>query len=473
MNYRLRALVFAMAALLTLVIAQPRMTARTAPANADPSQAFAYFSETSHNLGFDFKRFYTEHGGIDIFGLPLTEPFLDANDVQVQYFERARFELRPDLPEAFRVTLSHVGRLATEGRADSAFAWQQGASAADRRFFPEAGHSLGGAFRWFWQQHGGLAVFGYPISEEFTEINPNDGQPYLVQYFERARFEYHPEHRGTDYEVMLGQLGRQLLERDPRAQAAAAPAHPITLLGEATTSYATSASERYHNIARAVAMFDGVMVPANTEFSFNAVGDFSEANGFVDGYAIVGGQLERVVGGGLCQVSTTLFRAVSNAGLQITRRQGHTFIVYFYENILGFDATVYTPSVDFRWFNDSLGPTYIAAASDPATARVTFAIWGYDDGRSVTYEGPYTRNWTQPGSPVWQYDAALPAGAVRQLVHGRPGVDVNYIRTVTLPDGQTLHNDNFYTHYHPWEDFYLYGPDVEPPDDVTILPPKQ
>ena len=73
-----------------------------------------------------------------------------------------------------------------------------------------------------------------------------------------------------------------------------------------------------------------------------------QASGFVDGYAIVGGRLEKVVGGGLCQVSTTLFRAVSNAGLEVTKRQGHTYVVYFYENILGFDATVFSPSLDFR-----------------------------------------------------------------------------------------------------------------------------
>ena len=85
--------------------------------------------------------------------------------------------------------------------------------------FPETGMGIGGGFKYFWEQHGGLAQFGYPLTNEFQERNPADGQEYTVQYFERARFEYHPEHAGTPYETELGLLGRQLVE--PRAGEAA------------------------------------------------------------------------------------------------------------------------------------------------------------------------------------------------------------------------------------------------------------
>jgi hypothetical protein len=77
-------------------------------------------------------------------------------------------------------------------------------------FFPETGMGLGGGFKHFWEQHGGLATFGYPITDEFREVSPTDGQTYTVQYFERARFEYHPEHQGTPHETQLGLLGREL-----------------------------------------------------------------------------------------------------------------------------------------------------------------------------------------------------------------------------------------------------------------------
>jgi hypothetical protein len=439
-----------------------------APAAAEGSPGFVYVPETGHNIGGQIKRFYDSHGGLDLFGLPLTEVF-EEDGLQVQYFERARFEIHPELPPQFRITLTRLGAELTQGRSDPAFQWLSSSPSPDRDFFPQSGHSLGGVFRGYWQSRGGLPVFGYPISEELFEQNPSDGQSYLVQYFERARFEYHPELTGTPYEVQLGHLGRQLLEQRPAAQAASAPAEPIVLLGRAVTGYATSIAERRQNIAVATAMFDGVVVQPGEEHSFLAAGDFSEENGFVDGYAIVGGRMEKVIGGGLCQVSTTLFRAASNAGLEITRRVGHSHVVYFYENILGFDATVFSPSVDFRWRNDTNAPVYISASSNPEAATVTFELWGVSDGRTVSYQGPFTKNVKRPSTPVWQYDPTLPAGRVEQMVHGRSGMDVTYIRTVTMPDGTIKHQNNWFTRYTPWEDFYVYGPGVTPPEGVRVI----
>ena len=73
----------------------------------------------------------------------------------------------------------------------------------------ETHHNLSGPIAAYWQRNGGVPVFGYPLSEAFTERNPSDGKSYLVQYFERARLEYHPEYAGTDSEILLGLLGVQ------------------------------------------------------------------------------------------------------------------------------------------------------------------------------------------------------------------------------------------------------------------------
>jgi hypothetical protein len=451
-------------------IAPAAPPAAAAPA-AQSGDGFRFFPETGHNVGLQIKRFFDANGGLDLFGLPLTELVVDSSGLQVQYFERARFEFRPTAAPDSRLVLSRLGAIVSAGRSEPAFAWLSAAPDPSRSFFRESGHSLGGAFGWFWQTRGALAVFGYPISEEFQEASQADGRTYLVQYFERAKFEYHPENTGTPYEVMIAPLGRQLLQADPLASAAAAPVAPLTLLGQASTGFSTSATERVTNISRATAMVDGYVVPPGAEFSFANAGDFSEAGGFVDGYAIVSGRLEKVIGGGLCQVSTTLFRAVSNAGLQITRRVGHSHVVYFYENILGFDATVFTPSVDFRWRNDSPGTVYIVGTVNRTTSRLTFQVWGVSDGRSTRYEGPFMKNWTQPGVAVWQFDKTLPKGAVRQLVHGRAGVDVNYYRILTLGDGSTR-RDTYFTHYTPWEDFFIFGPGVTPPANSKVIPPK-
>lgn len=449
--------------LILALLVWPATPSAAAPQPQQDVSGFTHYEQTKHNVSYAIKRFYDAHGGPDVFGFPLTEAFKDATSgLTVQYFERVRLELRSDVSGGVQMT--PLGREFSQGRQDSAFQPITGAaSTADVLYFPESMHTLGGAFRWFWESHGGLAVFGFPLSEELSELDPSTGQTLLVQYFERGRFEYHADHPNSPYDVWLSNLGWLSLHQRPDADALSTPAAPITLLGKATTGFRTSASEREHNIARATALFNERMIPAGVEFSFNSVSDFSEAEGFVEGYGIVGDRLERVLAGGLCQVSTTLFRAASNAGLDITMRQGHSHVVNFYENILGFDATVYTPDIDFRFRNDTAAPIYITTQTDTQAATVTFMIWGVSDGRTINYRGPVTRNWTNPGPAVWAYDPNMPAGRVRQLVHGRKGVTVNYYRTVTLPNGSVLHNDNYFTLYTPWADFYTYGRGVKPP----------
>jgi hypothetical protein len=422
-----------------------------------PVEAFTFFPQTGHNIVPVVKKFYDANGGADVFGFPLTEVINDEG-LSVQYFERARFELWPE-----GIQLTPLGKWTSNGRTDAPFAPVAAAPSPDATYFPESQHSLRGAFQWFWQNHGGVQVFGWPLSEELTEVSSDDNLPYLVQYFERARLEYHPDHPNSPYDVQLTGLGRWLIAQRPAALAATAPVTPIVLLGKATTGFRASASEREHNIARATALLDGRVVQAGETFSFASISSFSAEEGFIEGYGISGDRLERVLAGGLCQVSTTLFRAVSHAGMDIVRRQGHSHIVNFYENILGFDATVSTPDIDFRWRNDSAGQVYIAAEADVNAATVTVAIWGFSDGRTISYRGPVATNWTKPGAAVLAYDPKLPRGAVRQLVHGRKGASVNYYRTVTLPDGRVLHNDTYYTLYTPWSDFYAYGPGVKPP----------
>ncbi|MCL5961133.1 MAG: cellulase family glycosylhydrolase [Chloroflexi bacterium] len=180
-----------------------------------PNPDVTYFTETGHNLAFGFRFFWNSRGGLDIFGLPLTEEISEEGRA-VQYFERAVFEYFPEFKDTpFETQLRLLGRLLTAGRENEPpfrpipFFPDN----PNNRFFPEASHSLSFGFKNFWDAHGGLPIFGFPISEEFDERNPDNGQTYTVQYFERARFEYHPEFAGTPYEVELGRLGAQLSSR--------------------------------------------------------------------------------------------------------------------------------------------------------------------------------------------------------------------------------------------------------------------
>ena len=437
-------------------------SARPVTAAPEVGPSLRYFSETGHNISGGIKAFYEAHGDVAIFGLPLTEVIVE-NGLEVQYFERARFELHPELPSAYYVSLTHLGRQLTRGRTDQAF---RPAAPGGGAFFKETSHNVSGAFLQFWNRRGGLPIFGFPISEEFEEASPPDGTRRRVQYFERARFEYHAGNR-----VQLGLLGLQMLERSRVPTTARRALPKLQLLGQATTGYFGSFTERVNNIARGAARMNGIVVQPGQTFSFNtALGSAGTDEGYVDGYAIVGGRLEKVPGGGICQVSTTMYRAVFNAGLDLVARRNHSYVINFYENVAGWDATVFAPSVDFKWRNDTSGPIHIVASTNPNKATVTFALYGTPDGRKVKMVGPTISNRKEPGVANWQFDPTLKRGQVRQLVHGRPGMDVAMQRMVTAADGRILHNDNLPSKYKPWEDFYLYGPGVTPPKGVNVVP---
>jgi hypothetical protein len=169
-----------------------------------------YFAESGHSLAEPFKSYWDKNGGLAQFGFPLTEPFTeqsidDGKSYTVQYFERARFEHHPEAKDPqYQVLLGFLGK--SFHPLDKAITAKEGA-----RFFAETGHNLSGTFRTYWEANGGLAIYGLPISEEIKEVSAIDGKTYTVQYFERARFELHPENKAP-YDVLLGQLGRQLLD---------------------------------------------------------------------------------------------------------------------------------------------------------------------------------------------------------------------------------------------------------------------
>jgi hypothetical protein len=182
-----------------------------------------FYSATNHSLGntHHFLSYWTAHGGLAQFGYPWTEEFeeynpADGKDYIVQYFERARFEYHPEFAGTnSEIELGLLGWQQTQTRTNEAAFKQVGAFTSTKTsyYFPQTGHSLSYGFLTYWLQHGGLALYGYPISEEFQEFNPEDGKTYTVQYFERNRFEYHPEFKGTKFETELGLLGNQILRQ--------------------------------------------------------------------------------------------------------------------------------------------------------------------------------------------------------------------------------------------------------------------
>ncbi len=187
-----------------------RRTDRAAP---NRTSAFRYFEATGHNVGHGFRRFFEAHGGVDTFGYPRTEE-LTEDGRTVQYFQRARFEYHPEHAGTEReVQLAPLGTLATQSQPPFP-AGRPFESGPNRRYFPETGHGVHFAFLKFFEAHGGVATFGYPLSGESQEADHyRSGRIRTVQYFQRARLEYYPEHAGTPQAVQLGALGDELLWR--------------------------------------------------------------------------------------------------------------------------------------------------------------------------------------------------------------------------------------------------------------------
>jgi hypothetical protein len=186
---------------------------RVASPGAD-SPTRVYFQATGHTLQGAFYDYWKSHGGLWLFGYPLSEEYqevsaTDGKAYTVQYFERQRFEYHPEYAGTSNsVLLGLLGSYMVKGRTDGAFGRIAAfPSSPTLIYFEATGHSLGGSFLTYWNQYGGLQIFGYPLSEEYQEVSTTDGKPYTVQYFERARFESHPENAGTPNEVLLGLLG--------------------------------------------------------------------------------------------------------------------------------------------------------------------------------------------------------------------------------------------------------------------------
>ena len=173
-----------------------------------------FFKETGHTLKGLFQQYWNVHGGLAQFGFPLTEEFQDVSTngqtYTTQYFERAIFEVHPENTYPYNILQRLAGRILTTGRGGEK-AFQPAIAPADAAvwYFKETGHTLRTGFKEYWLGHDGLFNVGFPISEETQEVSPTDAHIYTVQYFERARLEYHPE-APPAYRVMLGLLGKQL-----------------------------------------------------------------------------------------------------------------------------------------------------------------------------------------------------------------------------------------------------------------------
>ena len=252
----------------------------------------------------------------------------------------------------------------------------------------------------------------------------------------------------------------------------------ITELVYAYTSYFRgSTSDRVQNIETAAAAFHGLLVPPGGILSMSdELGDISLENGYAEAAIILGDETIQGVGGGVCQVSTTLFRTVYYAGYPVLERHPHAYRVGYYEqtanghdpDLAGLDATVFVPLVDFKFQNDTdhwlLMETYI----NRSNYSLTWKFYSTKDGRQVESTSSGLTNIVKAPDPLYRENPELAKGETKQVDWAVDGATVIIKRTVTR-NGTILYQDTFSTIYQPWRDIFDYGPGTEnmPPEKTS------
>lgn len=231
------------------------------------------------------------------------------------------------------------------------------------------------------------------------------------------------------------------------------------LIGQGKSWFKGSIPSRIHNITLSSKRLNGLLIPPGTTFSFNqAVGEISRQTGYQPAYIIKKGRTVLGDGGGVCQVSTTLFRAALNAGLPIEERKAHAYRVHYYEENyqLGVDATVFSPSADLKFKNDT--PAYILIQNyiNLPNKELTFDLYGAWDGREATISP--SRIWDQspPPPPRYQDDPTLPLGIIKQIDWQAWGAKVAFDWQVKRGK-EILQQRTFYSYYKPWQAVFLKG----------------
>ena len=300
----------------------------------------------------------------------------------------------------------------------------------------------------------------------------------------------HVNGRQLDLDATIERLRQQILtgnrsvpfifqENIPTAHSGATAADlDITeLVSERTTWFYGSSDARKHNIARSAANFYGIVIAPGEEFSFNRyLGTISESDGYEVGLIIFGGRTIEGVGGGICQVSTTLFQTAFYAGFPVTERWEHGYMVGYYGDGegQGMDATVYSPIVDFKFINNTPYHLLIENYYNEEFESLTFKFYSTSLGRTVEKEGPFFEN-EQPAPgrdrDVWEFSEDLEPGTVEQFDWATIGARVTVNRIVRNASGEIIAGtQTFVSNYIPWPNGYRYGPDVQP-FDYSRVPP--
>lgn len=247
------------------------------------------------------------------------------------------------------------------------------------------------------------------------------------------------------------------------------------------SDFSGSAAYRVHNVVRGMEILNGILLAPGAEFSFNEnIGEIDAANGFVEGYAIVQNRTQLEFGGGICQDSTTIYRAAFWAGLPITERWGHSFYINWYDKYglgeygdgMGMDATIFTGGPDFKFVNDTGHWLLIQAWANPQTGVAQVELYGTKPNRTVELVRRIYDHVPAPTEPVYVADASQPVGTRKQTDTARGGMTID-VHRIIIENGVRQEPELFRTRFKAWPNIFTVNPADLGPDGKPITPPEQ
>ena len=235
------------------------------------------------------------------------------------------------------------------------------------------------------------------------------------------------------------------------------------LLGEATTEFPHSTAARRANIRHGAEKLNGVLIaPGETVSILSYLKPFTIADGYFPELVIKGDEIKPEVGGGLCQLGTTAFRAAMNTGFEIVERRNHSLAISYYNDATngnpGTDATLYNPAPDLKFKNDMDTYTLLVTTFDDEASTITFSFWGTDDGRKASYEPPTILSRIPVGATQYKVSADLAPGE-EQCQNAFPGYTTTFDYNITYNDG-TVKTTEFFSSYRALPKICLVGPSV-------------
>jgi vancomycin resistance protein YoaR len=227
------------------------------------------------------------------------------------------------------------------------------------------------------------------------------------------------------------------------------------LIGTGVSDFSGSPPNRIYNIKTGAEKINGWLLAPGDEFSaLRAIGPVDAASGFKKELVIKADKTTPEFGGGLCQIGTTLFRGAIDTGLPIVERRNHSYRVSYYEPA-GTDATLYNPSPDLRFINDT--GNYILIQAKISGNKLSFEFWGKSDGRTASHTNSVIKNIVNPPPAKYITTADLAPGVKKKVETAHKGADAYFKYTVKYPDERGEVSKTFYSHYKPWAEVWLVG----------------